>query len=571
MKKLFLIFSVFVCAALPAVAADTSEEKGAVGEFFSNVGSGVKSGFDKARDAVGLSSDDISARRDARAERRTERANEQAAATTIVAANPAAVGTTSDVSGGSTTSETTTAAASGGQSTDTAKLAELRDNATAANRASMIDGAITGVSTAAMGIGGMQLAQGLGEQSADRAVRTDMQGYLDSLYCSYGTNRVAFGTKGTQLTDAELDLLREEYAIKSAGLKDLKVQMGIKPGVESEIPVGNVMYDANGNIVGARLITDSDSLYNNDAVARGSSEFGRLSTALQDGAGIDAQMIAAQQQTSRNRVVGGAIAVASGAAVGIAGNILNEKFGEKDKSAKINAKYAGLAEQLRDMQNQQVIGTNEQSGEELDLVRVPTTAVSTIPATQTQPVQMQLRGGNLQDAEEEPVSQAILDEISKTQAEMLKQQNQIQTQTDNEVNAVIERNLCSPPRSCVGGRSVLGGTLFATNSSAISADGKRQVREIAEVFKVIQSDLPGQDLQVVVNGFTDNTGSDAVNNKLSQDRADAVRAELIAGGISSDMIVSAGMGKSSPVCPANNTPECRQQNRRVEIQVSAAE
>ncbi len=71
-------------------------------------------------------------------------------------------------------------------------------------------------------------------------------------------------------------------------------------------------------------------------------------------------------------------------------------------------------------------------------------------------------------------------------------------------------------------------------------------------------------MTISLNGHTDNTGGVAVNQKLSQDRADAVREYFIGKGIEPDRIASKGFGESKPVA-GNDTEEGRQKNRRVEF------
>jgi outer membrane protein OmpA-like peptidoglycan-associated protein len=66
----------------------------------------------------------------------------------------------------------------------------------------------------------------------------------------------------------------------------------------------------------------------------------------------------------------------------------------------------------------------------------------------------------------------------------------------------------------------------------------------------------------VVEGHTDNTGSDSYNLKLSQQRADAVRQYLLAKGISGTRIEAKGFGEMQPVGD-NATAEGRALNRRV--------
>jgi outer membrane protein OmpA-like peptidoglycan-associated protein len=78
---------------------------------------------------------------------------------------------------------------------------------------------------------------------------------------------------------------------------------------------------------------------------------------------------------------------------------------------------------------------------------------------------------------------------------------------------------------------------------------------------------PGLTLEV--DGHTDSVGSDAVNMKLSEARADTVRAYLVAQGVSPDTVSAHGFGKDQPVA-TNDTAAGRQLNRRVEIVVAGA-
>lgn len=71
-------------------------------------------------------------------------------------------------------------------------------------------------------------------------------------------------------------------------------------------------------------------------------------------------------------------------------------------------------------------------------------------------------------------------------------------------------------------------------------------------------------MTIEVRGHTDNTGSNEINNKLSQDRADAVREYFISKGIEPDRIASKGLGETKPIA-TNDTEEGRQKNRRVEF------
>jgi outer membrane protein OmpA-like peptidoglycan-associated protein len=69
---------------------------------------------------------------------------------------------------------------------------------------------------------------------------------------------------------------------------------------------------------------------------------------------------------------------------------------------------------------------------------------------------------------------------------------------------------------------------------------------------------------VEVAGHTDSTGSDSYNQQLSERRANAVSAYLRTRQVLGDRIIAVGMGEARPIA-SNDTPDGRQQNRRVEL------
>lgn len=72
---------------------------------------------------------------------------------------------------------------------------------------------------------------------------------------------------------------------------------------------------------------------------------------------------------------------------------------------------------------------------------------------------------------------------------------------------------------------------------------------------------------VTIIGHTDSTGSDAINNPLSVDRANSTRNYLVARGVAGNRIATDGRGSREPIAD-NNTNEGRAKNRRVEIYVA---
>ena len=89
----------------------------------------------------------------------------------------------------------------------------------------------------------------------------------------------------------------------------------------------------------------------------------------------------------------------------------------------------------------------------------------------------------------------------------------------------------------------------------------RLTRYIINKIKIVNQ---YKTLRFDVEGHTDSTGSDKINSKLSQSRADAVKDYLISNGFPADMITSKGFGSANPIGD-NKTSKGRQQNRRVEI------
>ena len=99
---------------------------------------------------------------------------------------------------------------------------------------------------------------------------------------------------------------------------------------------------------------------------------------------------------------------------------------------------------------------------------------------------------------------------------------------------------------------------FETDSAALTPDSADQIGQLATVLQGYPS------INVSVEGHTDNTGDPAVNKKLSEDRAAAVKAALIDKGVPADRVTSVGWGAEKPVA-SNDTEEGKLKNRRVEI------
>jgi len=105
------------------------------------------------------------------------------------------------------------------------------------------------------------------------------------------------------------------------------------------------------------------------------------------------------------------------------------------------------------------------------------------------------------------------------------------------------------------------GVLFATGEATLLPSSKPLMRKVAEVL------LATKDRDMVVEGHTDSSGGADDDLELSRQRAEAVRAYLIAQGYPARLISARGMGQDRPVS-SNESAKGREQNRRVEISVS---
>ncbi|MCC3152827.1 OmpA family protein [Hymenobacter sp. BT770] len=108
------------------------------------------------------------------------------------------------------------------------------------------------------------------------------------------------------------------------------------------------------------------------------------------------------------------------------------------------------------------------------------------------------------------------------------------------------------------------GILFDSNSATLRPASETDITKMAAILQKYP------DTNVLIEGHTDNTGSDAINQPLSERRAQAVANSTIAKGVSSSRITTQGYGSTQPVAD-NSTPEGKQANRRVEVAIYANE
>jgi outer membrane protein OmpA-like peptidoglycan-associated protein len=154
-------------------------------------------------------------------------------------------------------------------------------------------------------------------------------------------------------------------------------------------------------------------------------------------------------------------------------------------------------------------------------------------------------------------------EMAETQGQIEQQQQEI-ARNQQLIDDLKKKNL--EARETERGVVVnLPDVLFQFGKADLTGDARAKVQSISEV---LNSQAQGR--RVSVEGHTDSIGSDAYNQRLSEQRAGSVAGALESDGVSSQRVTAKGYGKRYPVAPNNNpdgtdNPAGRSKNRRVEV------
>lgn len=142
-----------------------------------------------------------------------------------------------------------------------------------------------------------------------------------------------------------------------------------------------------------------------------------------------------------------------------------------------------------------------------------------------------------------------MDKQKQELEQQLKQQADVQTVTDKNGLQAIKVTFS-------------GGILFPTNGTTLSQNAKNDLTTFASSL------MRNPETDVHIYGYTDDTGSLQVNERVATGRADAVRNYLLNSGISSSRLSAEGLPMQDYIA-SNSTAEGRAQNRRVEIYITA--
>jgi len=162
-------------------------------------------------------------------------------------------------------------------------------------------------------------------------------------------------------------------------------------------------------------------------------------------------------------------------------------------------------------------------------------------------------------ARQDADSSRIDADAARGEAELARMSAEEARQTNADLQQqIIELNARETDRGLV---MTLGDVLFETGRSDLKGGSTSHLGKLA----MFLNKYP--DRTVVIEGHTDNVGSEDSNFSLSQRRADSVKSFLVNQGVNSSRLTTSGMGEGTPVS-GNDTDTGRQQNRRVEVIIS---
>ena len=355
---------------------------------------------------------------------------------------------------------------------------------------------------AGMGMTGAGLSQAMSagaEQSADQAAELDMAAYLATMHCSYAPGKnVKGGEMSVELPGASaLMPLYTEYVALANDLKIRKEALGMQPGIESE-PI---------------LDGATSGLYDDVALGKTGGAYVSLARALSDPNGEDAKKWAAQkEETAKNKKTGTTMALTGAIGSAIANIAINSGDDKKEKSDEINAKYDLMERELNQLER----GVNRN-----------------VPVVQACP------SGTTGDG----VPNCVCNDTSKDyKADTNSCQARIEDVSPQGIvsDKIAESN---DPEKITP--VVLGGSaVFETGSSKLRSEAESQLNDFVDSLKGYKK------CSINVIGYTDPVGAIKSNEKLSQQRADAVKKylESVAPSGLSLTVVAEGEGEKDCYC-----------------------
>ena len=475
------------------------------------------------------------------------------------------------------------------------KIAELQENYDAMKeKEQSTENKLLGAGAmASIGAGGQMIASSLAEQQADEAAELDMTAYLATFRCDFGQGRnIKGGETDIVLPGGNaLAPLYTEYVKLAQDLKMRKEALGMAPGIESE----EILDKANMG------------LYDNESLGKTDGAFTSLASALSNPTGADAAEWAAQKAETAEQLKTGAITAGVGAVASIAANIAINKDAPKENSAEINKRYEALKKLQQDVEKL----PNQEAN-----AKCPTGSTGTYPIC-TCASNTQVFNTDTNTCTPCPTGKIAKNgvclcpdgKIPNSTGGCDARQNTTSKITCNiDENLYVYINPITNECGCLHGYVLsadktdcscpqethkLNGIMCEKKTTSTPPSSEAQPNQAPQtitlatknLFKLNSSDLTNEATTTInkfvdnvkgtltnetaycinVTGHTDKTGTDEINNPLSQKRADAVKNALTNAGLNGNNIKAYGAG--STACNTNgNQPECR----KVEIEFTSS-
>ena len=241
-----------------------------------------------------------------------------------------------------------------------------------------------------------------------------------------------------------------------------------------------------------------------------------------------------------------------------------DKKAAEDREAKARADAEAEAKRRADAE--EATKQAQAAKAEAERMKAEAEAAAQQAAQAAQEAARQTEAAEKAKAEAVAQQQALAAETAKAQ-QAAAQSEQLRQQAEKEKQELRSRllqqlnTILSTRDSARGLIASMSDVLFKTGSFELLPGARERLAKISGIVLAYPS------LHLQVEGHTDSVGIDEYNQQLSEKRASAVRDYLVQQGIGAESIEARGLGKTEPVA-TNDTPEGRQQNRRVEMVIS---
>src|SRR5207248_162860 len=153
-------------------------------------------------------------------------------------------------------------------------------------------------------------------------------------------------------------------------------------------------------------------------------------------------------------------------------------------------------------------------------------------------------------------ARASAQEADRLRQQAEKEKSDLRARLLKQLSAVLETH--DTARGLIAN---MGDVLFQTGKYELKPEARERLARVSGILLAYSS------LKAAIEGHTDAIGTDEYNQRLSEQRAEAVRDYLVSQGVAAPAVTARGLGKMQPIA-SNDTPEGRQRNRRVELVLS---